>query len=171
MRNRLFRMLLLLSGAVALSFTPALAQGRGHGQNNEKKDHKEERWQEREHGRGHGRNHHEDHRDRLRFHNGARGEIVSYYRAYYREHRHHLPPGLARRGHLPPGLARQLRRNGRLPYGLRKRIVWFPAQLDRRLGPLPYGYRRCWVADNVLIVNRKTFAILDIIRDVAILNH
>jgi len=82
--------------------------------------------------------------------------------AYYRGHRSHLPPGLARREDLPPGLERQLRRNGELPPGLRRRMVWFPRDLDRRLGPLPEGYRRCWVGNNVLVVNVRTFRIADV---------
>ncbi|HVB33905.1 MAG TPA: hypothetical protein VNJ52_05960 [Patescibacteria group bacterium] len=40
--------------------------------------------------------------------------------------------------------------------------MWFPADLDRRLPPLPYGYRRCWVGNNVLIVNVRTFAIANV---------
>jgi hypothetical protein len=166
MRKRFFRLLLLLSGAVALSVAPALAQGRsqdhGHG-------HGQDKWEKKDH--GHGKKSHGHVHDRVRFRDHDRGVIVSYYRGYYRDHGHHLPPGLAKREHLPPGLARQLRRNGHLPPGLQKRVVWFPKHLDRQLGPLPYGYRRCWVGDNVLIVNPKTFAILDIIRDVAILAH
>jgi hypothetical protein len=167
MRNRLLHRLLLLSGAVALSCMPALAQGRGNG-----KSHGEKHWQGRGNDHGHGHGHGNRHkRDRLRFRDHDRDVIVGYYRDYYREHGNRLPHGLAKRRRLPPGLERQLRRNGHLPPGLQKRVVWFPARLDRRLGPLPYGYARCWVGANVLIVNRKTFAVLDIIRDVAILAH
>lgn len=168
MRNRFLKFVLLLSGAVAFAAMPALAQGRGQGRGNGK-EHGEKHWRGNGNGHGHGRDEHG--RDKLRFRDHDRGVIVSYYRDYYREHGNRLPPGLARRGHLPPGLARQLRRNGHLPPGLQRRVVWFPARLDRRLGPLPYGYRRCWVGDNVLIVSPKTFAILDIIHDVAILAH
>lgn len=163
MQNRFSTVLLLLSGAVALSILPALAQGRGQGQGQQGRgrDHAEEQ------SHGHQRKNRKTDRDRLRFGNRDRGIIA----AYYREHRRDLPPGLAKREHLPPGLERQLERNGRLPPGLQKRAVWFPSKLDRRLGPLPTGYGRCWVGSNVLIVNRKTFAILDIIRDVTILAH
>lgn len=179
MRNRLFSTVLLLSGALAISAAPALAQGRGwsdHGKHQGKAEH-------RDHGRGHKKDHgrhfvgerdhgrHEARRKdrRYRYWHGDRdrGIIVSYYRV----HRRDLPPGLAKRGALPPGLQRQLRRNGHLPPGLEKRVVWFPRDLDRRLGPVPYGYRRCWVGGNVLVVNPKTFAILEIVQGISILAH
>jgi hypothetical protein len=171
MRIRLLGTALLLSGALAIPATPVFAQGRGRGAQEryqgQKKDKKRghEHAREREHERD--RNHHRHHRDRRYFRDRDRGVIVS----YYRQRRSHLPPGLARRGSLPPGLQRQLVRNGHLPYGLQKRIVWFPRDLDRRLGPLPYGYRRCWVGNNVLIVNPKTFAIVEIIQGISILAH
>jgi hypothetical protein len=189
MRNRLFSTVLLLSGALAISAAPALAQGRGRGdhgkhQEGDKADHRDHgRGHEKDHGRDHGhayvseRDHGgrheayrlEDRREAYRYWHGDRdrGIIVSYYRV----HRDDLPPGLARRESLPPGLQRQLRRNGRLPYGLQKRLVWFPRDLDRRLGPVPYGYRRCWVGGNVLVVNPKTFAILEIVQGISILAH
>ena len=194
MRNRLFGTVLLLSGALAIAATPALAQGRGGGdhgrhQEGDKADHRGRgkdhgRGHEKDHGRDHGkafvseRGHstgheayrHDDRREgQYRYWHGDRdrGIIVS----YYREHPRGLPPGLAKREDLPPGLERQLRRNGRLPYGLQKRVVWFPRDLDERLGPVPYGYRRCWVGGNVLVVNPKTFAILEIVQGISILAH
>ena len=195
MRNRLFGTVLLLSGALAISAAPALAQGRGRGdhgkhQEGDKADHRDhgrghEKAHEKDHGRDHGRafvserdhgREHEAYRrddrreDRhYRYWHGDRdrGLIVSYYRV----HRRDLPPGLAKRRTLPPGLQRQLRRNGRLPYGLRADVVWFPHDLNRQLGPVPYGYRRCWVGGNVLVVNPKTFAILEIVQGISILAH
>jgi len=167
MRNLRFGTLLLLSGTLAVSAAPAFAQGRGWGQ---------QKAEEHNHGRGkddgqafagnreRGRDHDDD-----RYWRGDRDrEIIV---GYYRIHRSELPPGLAKRESLPPGLARQLRRNGHLPPGLQKRLVWFPADLERRLGPLPYGYRRCWVGDNVLVVNPKTYAILEIVHGISILAH
>lgn len=187
MRNRLFGTVLLLSGALAISVAPAFAQGRGWGQEkHEDKDH-------RDHGRGHG-NHGRDHEDhghghayvserghggdhdgyrredrRYRYWGGDRDrEIVV---SYYREHPRGLPPGLAKRESLPPGLQRQLRVNGHLPPGLQARVVWFPRDLDERLGPVPFGYRRCWIGGNVMVVNPKTFAILEIVQGISILAH
>jgi Ni/Co efflux regulator RcnB len=151
MRNRCLAIVLVSVAALAISAAPALAQGRGRGH--------EEDEQHQDHGHGRGRDHGrgQEH-ERAYFGQHDRDEIAS----YYRDHRSELPPGLARREELPPGLERYLRRNGQLPPGLQKRVVWFPADLDRRLGPLPYGYRRCWVGNNVLVVNPRTFSILDV---------
>ncbi|MDE3136534.1 MAG: hypothetical protein KGL59_08160 [Acidobacteriota bacterium] len=176
MRNRLFGTVLLLSGALAISVAPVFAQGRGWGQ--EKQQEKEA--EHRDHGRGHenhGRNH-ENHGQA--FANGQEGGHYRYWRGdddrqivvgYYREHPRGLPPGLAKREDLPPGLERQLRVNGHLPPGLEKRVVWFPRDLDDRLPPVPYGYRRCWVGGYVMVVNPKTFAILEIVQGISILAH
>jgi hypothetical protein len=166
MRIRLLGTALLLSGALAIPATPVFAQGRGRGaqeryQGQEKEKH-------RDHGRARGHEHERDrdhHRDHRYFRDRDRGIIVS----YYQDRRSDLPPGLARRESLPPGLEKHLVRDGRLPPGLQRRVVWFPRDLDRRLGPLPYGYRRCWVGNNVLIVNPKTFAIVEIIQGISIL--
>lgn len=154
MRYRRLAHAFLLAAGLAFAAGPALAQGHGRGKHEGKgQDH-----QDHGHGRGHGKGNERERGGRAYFQNRDREAIVSYYREYRRE----LPPGLARREQLPPGLERQLRRNGHLPPGLEKRIVWFPPELDRRLGPLPYGYRRCWVGDNVLVVNVRTFAIADV---------
>jgi hypothetical protein len=190
MRNRLFGTVLLLSGALALSVAPAFAQGRGWGQ--EKKQEKEA--DHRDHGHGHadhGRNHEDRGRDHGHAftnerdhgnHDGYRREDRRYHYwggdrdhevvvNYYREHPGGLPPGLAKRESLPPGLQRQLRVNGHLPPGLQRQVVWFPPDLDRQLGPVPYGYRRCWIGGNVIVVNPKTFAILEIVQGISILAH
>jgi hypothetical protein len=76
-----------------------------------------------------------------------------------------LPPGLARRGDLPPGLQKHLRKNGTLPPGLQKKISYFPADLNRRLGPLPAGCGcdRIFLDGKALVIARATSAILDVI--------
>lgn len=145
---------LALCSILTVSVAPAFAQGRGRGRGNG-------RGNEGNHSEEHGRGHEREHRT---FTEHDRQVIVSYYRA----HRSNLPPGLARRETLPPGLQKQLRRNGHLPPGLQKRIVWFPVALSRQLPPLPAGYRRCWVGDNVLAVNVRTFGILDVSLNFAI---
>jgi hypothetical protein len=153
MQNRFSRVLLISIATVTISVVPAFAQGRGRGRGHEN-DAGGERYQE------HGRR--SEHREAFGEHD--RDDII----AYYRHHRSDLPPGLARREELPPGLQKYLRRNGHLPPGLQKRIVWFPADLDRELPPLPEGYRRCWVGNNALIVNVRTFGVVDVLASFSI---
>ena len=88
--------------------------------------------------------------------------------AYFRTRRSGLPPGLAKRnGNLPPGLEKHLERNGTLPPGLQKRVEPFPPDLERRLPRLPVIYSRGTIGPDVIILNNKTGAIVDIIRGVA----
>ena len=89
-------------------------------------------------------------------------------RDYFRDQRSNLPPGLAKRDRLPPGLQKHLERDGTLPPGLQKRLVPFPEDLERRLPPLPtdcYCDRRV-IGVDVIIVNRRTQVILDIVHDI-----
>lgn len=75
-----------------------------------------------------------------------------------------LPPGLARRDRLPPGLEKQLQRDGTLPPGLAKRGL--PDNLQALLPrPLP-GQERVLVDNDVVLIERATGLILDILRDV-----
>jgi hypothetical protein len=78
-----------------------------------------------------------------------------------------LPPGLAKRGgKLPPGLQKHLDRNGRLPPGLQKRLEPLPADLDRRLPRLPEIWERVILERDVILIDRTTNRILDIIENV-----
>jgi hypothetical protein len=78
-----------------------------------------------------------------------------------------LPPGLAKRGgKLPPGLQEQLDKNGRLPPGLQKRLEPVPADLDRRLPRLPEFWERVILERDVILIDRRTNRILDIIENV-----
>jgi hypothetical protein len=78
-----------------------------------------------------------------------------------------LPPGLAKRGgKLPPGLQKQLDKNGRLPPGLQKRLEPMPADLDRRLPRLPDFWERVILERDVILIDRRTNRILDIIENV-----
>ena len=81
-------------------------------------------------------------------------------RDYYRRQ---LPPGLAKKSRLPPGLRKQLYRHGELPPGLQGRAL--PAELERRLSRLPEGYVRIRVGTDVVLMDRRTRVVLDIIRD------
>lgn len=82
-----------------------------------------------------------------------------------------LPPGLAKREKLPPGLQRQLERNGTLPPGLQKRLEPLPPNVERRLEPLPPNQTRVVVGTDVIILDKTSQKILDIIRDVATLHR
>jgi len=76
---------------------------------------------------------------------------------YYHSKRKRLPPGLAKKGKLPPGLAkRQV-----LPRGLSGRGL--PSDLLRRLSPIPRDYIRLRVGTDIVIMNRKTRVIFDVI--------
>jgi len=77
---------------------------------------------------------------------------------YYRKKHKRVPPGLAKKGgRLPPGLAKR----DRLPPGLRGRGL--PESLLSRLSPIPSNYVRLKVGTDVVIMNRKTRVIFDVI--------
>ena len=67
---------------------------------------------------------------------------------------------------LPPGLQKKLDRGEPLPPGIAKRSL--PADLDRRLAKLPAGYARYVVGSDVVLVDVKTNAVLDIVVGVAL---
>jgi hypothetical protein len=78
-----------------------------------------------------------------------------------------LPPGLAKRGgNLPPGLQKKLERDGQLPPGLQKRMEPLPVDLDRRLPRLPENWQRVVVERDVILLDRRTNRILDVIENV-----
>lgn len=77
-----------------------------------------------------------------------------------------LPPGLAKRSELPPGLQRHLQRNGKLPPGLQKRLEPFPHELEVRLPGIPDIWRRVILGRHVILIDRRTYRILDIIENV-----
>lgn len=82
-------------------------------------------------------------------------------------HSRGLPPGLAKRGgDLPPGLQKHLRRNGKLPPGLQKRLEPFPHDLEGRLPGIPEIWRRVILGRHVILIDRRTERILDIIENV-----
>jgi hypothetical protein len=88
-------------------------------------------------------------------------------RSYYQDRNSNLPPGLAKRnGNLPPGLQKHLERDGTLPPGLQKRVQPFPEDLERRLPPLPDTYRRVTLGVDIMILDRRTQRIVDIIHDI-----
>lgn len=131
-----------------------------------------------DHGHGNGNGHaygHEKHdRDDVRRDNDDRGarrddDRRYYYRDHdrelhdwYRVHSDHLPPGLAKRDRLPPGLERQLIVRGTLPPGLRREMHPCPIEVVRYLPPPPAGYMHTIIGGHIVLVNRRTFFVLDI---------
>ena len=77
--------------------------------------------------------------------------------------RNGLPPGLAKRDSLPPGLQKLLDRNGRLPPGLDRRAL--PEDLEKRL-PARTDTERVIVDNDVVLIEKGTDLVLDVIRDV-----
>jgi hypothetical protein len=77
-----------------------------------------------------------------------------------------LPPGLAKKGKLPPGLAKQLARNGHLPPGLEYRGL--PQDLMVQLPPLDPHYGYVIVDNRVLLIQRASNLILDVLEVAAI---
>ena len=90
-------------------------------------------------------------------------EIIS---GWFLSNRNGLPPGLANRESLPPGLQKQLRRNGTLPPGLQKKLTPLPYGLDSRLARLPSDYLRVIIGRDVVLLDRRNNAILDVISSV-----
>lgn len=72
-----------------------------------------------------------------------------------------LPPGLAKRDQLPPGLAK---RGNQLPPGLMKGDL--PPELENKLPKLPDDVERVTVDDDVLLIQRGTNLILDVLEGV-----
>ncbi len=129
--------------ALLLSTAAAAAQGRGH-RNDDDED--------RGRGKGHEKYAHRySHRDRKEM------------RVWYRNHGDNLPPGLAKRDQLPPGLERQLRVRGTLPPGLRDRLQPVPLDFERALPPPPPDCEHAIIGGHLILLNRRTFLILDIL--------
>ena len=72
-----------------------------------------------------------------------------------------LPPGLAKRDQLPPGLAK---RGNQLPPGLMKGDL--PPELEKSLPKLPDNVERVVVDTDVILVQKGTDLILDVIKGV-----
>jgi hypothetical protein len=93
--------------------------------------------------------------------------IQEYYHKGKKGKQKGLPPGLAKRGgNLPPGLQKQLDKNGKLPPGLQKRLEPLPVDLHRRLPRLPEYWERVILERDVILIDRRTHRILDIIENI-----
>jgi hypothetical protein len=98
--------------------------------------------------------------------------IEEYYHKSSKRKQKGLPPGLAKRGgNLPPGLQKKLDRDGKLPPGLQKRLEPLPVDLDRRLPRLPEYWERVILERDIILIDRRTERILDIIENVVGLIH
>jgi len=90
--------------------------------------------------------------------------IEDYYRHGKKGKAKGLPSGLAKRGgNLPPGLQKHREQNGQVPPGLQKRL---PADLDSRLPRLPDSWERVVLERDVILIDRRTNRILDIIENI-----
>ncbi len=88
-------------------------------------------------------------------------EVIERYYRHTRPRRTGLPPGLAKRaGNLPPGLAKR----DTLPPGLRTEPL--PYELEAKLSPLPSAYVRVRIGRDIVLMNRKTHVIFDVIHGV-----
>ncbi len=152
MDSKLIR--LMFAGALALGLSVGLALAQGNSQG---------------HGKGKGHNKHEQGDDdnqgdgRYRF----RPEDREFITTYYSKHGSGLPPGLAKRGgDLPPGLEKHLERNGTLPPGLEKKLQPCPVEITRRLPPLSSDYQRSVIGASIVVFNRKTNVIVDVMAEV-----
>lgn len=113
------------------------------------------------HGRGHGHDRDDDDHEHQYYSGHDRDEMRDWYHEHDRDQ--HLPPGLAKRDRLPPGLERQLRVRGTLPPGLRKKMMPCPMEIEHRLPPPPRGCEHVVIGGHVVLVNRSTYVVMDII--------
>jgi hypothetical protein len=127
----------------ALLLTGSLARAQGHGNG---------------HARGHGKHGDDDQGEQFYKHHDR--EVM---RGWYDDHQSNLPPGLAKRDRLPPGLEKQLVRRGTLPPGLQKRLQPCPEELERRLPPPPPDCAHVLIGGHIVLVNRRTNVVLDIV--------
>jgi Ni/Co efflux regulator RcnB len=147
-----------LAAALSLPPTGVMAQGNGRGHDKEKHDRDEYRDGDRDHGGDKNKDKGGHERDDRHYYREHDHEL----RGWYAGHRDHLPPGLAKRDELPPGLQRQLVVRGTLPPGLRVQMHPCPVEVVRYLPPAPAGYVHTVIGGNVVLVNRRTYFVLDV---------
>jgi hypothetical protein len=93
-----------------------------------------------------------------RFSDRDRAAIEQHYRAAKPKK---VPPGLAKRESLPPGLAKR----DTLPPGLQGRLL--PRELEARLTVLPAAQVRVIIGRDIVLMQRDTRVVLDILYGVA----
>lgn len=103
----------------------------------------------------------------VRFTAEERRLIYDYYHHGKKSKKKGLPPGLAKRGgKLPPGLQKKLERDGQLPPGWQKKLHPLPTDLSYRLPRLPEHWERVIIERDIVLIDRRTNRILDIIEDI-----
>ena len=90
----------------------------------------------------------------VRFSDHDRAAIEHHYRSVKPKK---TPPGLAKRESLPPGLARR----DTLPPGLQGRLL--PRELEARLTVLPAAQVRVVIGRDIVLMQRDTRVVLDIL--------
>jgi hypothetical protein len=103
-----------------------------------------------------------------RFTDRERETISKYFHNPYSN----LPSSLKNGGtDVPPNVRKQVVRSAVLPPELQPRVVPLPPPLEARLPRLAKPYQRAVVGPDVIILNRKTQWISDVIRSVLIPAH
>jgi hypothetical protein len=151
MQNRFIRLFFAALLTCSVATIPSLAQGNGKAKGHDKKDTKDK----------------DDDRgpEQYQFRQQDREYVSSYYLKHGKSKG--MPPGQAKKnGDLPPGLEKQLQRNGTLPPGLEKKMQPCPVEITRQLPPLPPEYQRGVVGASIVIFNRKTNIVVDVMADV-----
>jgi hypothetical protein len=152
MQTRFIRLFFAAFLACFLFTLPASAQGNSHGNGKAKGHDKKDQGSEDDRGDA-----------KYQF----RAQDREYVYSYYSKRGSGLPPGLAKKnGNLPPGLEKQLERNGTLPPGLQKKLQPCPVELTRQLPPLPPDYQRSVIGASIVIFNRRTNIVVDVMHDV-----
>jgi len=140
--------------------TSSLAQEQGHGQSKGDDKTKVEKSDHEHRGQGYNR------RGANPVFATRERDVIS---QYFLSRSSELPPGLAKRGgSLPPGLEKHLERGGTLPPGLQKRLTPLPEPLNARLTLLPSFYRRGIIGSNVLIVDVRSWRVVDVMYHVVV---
>jgi hypothetical protein len=151
MNKRMLRLCLGGCLALALCTIPAWAQGNGKGKGKGQDKHQQG----------------DDDQGRAYEKYGFRSHDRQVVTTYYSKHASGLPPGLAKRGgNLPPGLEKQLERNGTLPPGLQKKLEPCPVEITRELPPLPPTYQRSVIGAHIVVFNKNTNIVVDVMKDV-----
>ena len=98
----------------------------------------------------------------IRIEGRDRAIIDNYYKKSYKKKKG-LPPGLAKRnGNLPPGLAKR----DKLPPGLQGDPL--PYDLEKQLTKLPSTYVRVRIGQDIVMMDRKTRVVFDVIYGTAL---